>query len=211
MRLLALLAALASASLAVEPPAYLRSVSDQRDISGINENDRTLSDGIRQVDERVDDLPTLDGDNAWTGNQTHSGTESFSGTTNHSGPTNFTASVTASSTFTLTNATMIGPQIIQAWALFIGTSPYTILDSIGVTSITYIGAGDYRVNFSTPFANEHFAVTCNADRNASFTATICNPTETGTRDVRSIRLATHRSDSTADDAIRVNFMAVGRR
>lgn len=204
MRLLALLAALVTASLAVEPPSYLRSVSDQRDISGINENDRTLSDGIRQVDERVDDLPTLDGDNAWTGDNSFSETTNLNGTNNLNGPTN------ARSTFTF-QADVIGPQIIQAWALFIGTSPYTILDSIGVTSITYIGAGDYRVNFSTPFASEHFAVTCDADRNASFTATICNPTETGTRDVRSIRLATHRSDSTADDAIRVNFMAVGRR
>lgn len=136
----------------------------------------------------------------------------FGGAIKADGVTTFNAKTVHKSTADFSAATMIGPQIIQVWAHFIGTSPYTILDSVNVTSITRIATGDYRVNLSTPFSSAFFSATCTIDETASaFTGAICGEGTDGVRTGQSIRLSTFRSDSTQEDAVRVNVMAVGRR
>lgn len=141
-----------------------------------------------------------------------SGGTVFSGTVKADGIATFNAKTVYKSTADFTAATMIGPQIIQTWAYFIGTSPYTIIDGVNVTSITRIATGDYRLNFSTPFVSAFFAATCTIDQTASaFTGAICGEGFSGTRTGQSARIQTYRSDSTQEDAVRINFMAVGRR
>ena len=82
-----------------------------------------------------------------------------SGQTNLAGETKFEGATYSRSTFTF-QADVIGPQIIQAWVHFVGTGTVVIMDSVGVSSITDIGTGDYRINLSTPFARAEFLTLC---------------------------------------------------
>ena len=206
IRLFGFLAAIfwtAVLAIAIEPPNYLRAVSDQKDVGAVNENDRALSDGIRQVDERVDDLPTLSGNNAWTGNQTFAGSSTFND------PAVFNDSVTVNARAAF-NGDVVGPQIIQAWAHFVGTGTVVLYDSVGVSSVTDIGNGDYRVNFSTPFANGNFLFGCTIGY-ASAASILC-ARNTAEADTKSVRVSVI-SGTTANpiDVDRVNLMIVGRR
>ena len=45
----------------------------------------------------------------------------------------------------------------KAWVNFNGTGTIVIRDQFNVNSITDLGLGDYRVNFTTPLANNRYA------------------------------------------------------
>lgn len=70
-------------------------------------------------------------------------------------PNTFAGTLTTRSTTSLLG-TIVGPQIIQAWAHFVGTGTVALLDSVGVSSVTDVGVGAYRVNFSTPMTNSNY-------------------------------------------------------
>jgi len=44
----------------------------------------------------------------------------------------------------------------KAWIAYNGTAQ-TILSSFNVSSVTYVGAGNYTINFTTAFANTNYA------------------------------------------------------
>lgn len=52
----------------------------------------------------------------------------------------------------------VDKQMCNEWAVFNGVTTVTIGDSIGISSITRTGAGQYTVNLSTPYATINYAV-----------------------------------------------------
>lgn len=64
------------------------------------------------------------------------------------------------------NGAAVGNQLVQVWAHFVGTGTVVILDSVGVSSVTDLGAGSWRVNFTTPFATNGYAASCTSQRAA---------------------------------------------
>ena len=54
----------------------------------------------------------------------------------------------------------------KAWVNFNGTGTVAIRDSYNVSSVTDLATGDYRVNFTTSFANTNYCPT------TGFTATV---------------------------------------
>lgn len=137
-----------------------------------------------------------------------SGDATFGGAVKTQGSTSLEGPTSARSTFTF-QADAIGPQIIQAWAHFVGTGTVVIMDSVGVSSITDIGAGEYRVNFSTPFAGAQFSVQCTVGAVVGGER-IC-ARESTENDRSSARILIQNAAGSAADANRVNVWAVGRR
>lgn len=45
----------------------------------------------------------------------------------------------------------------KAWANFTGSATVTLNQSLNVTSVTDLGTGDYRLNFTSPFADAFYA------------------------------------------------------
>lgn len=54
-------------------------------------------------------------------------------------------------------------QLAKAWVNFNGTGTIAIRSSFGVSSITDLGVGQYRVNFSTAFADANYCAICGID------------------------------------------------
>lgn len=102
---------------------------------------------------------------------------------------------------------LVGPQIVQAWAHFTGTGTYAIMDGVGITSITSLATGDYRINFSTPFLNINYAASCLSSMGGMFCAG-------GVAEIRAVsadRVRIFDAAGVAQDSNRVSYMAVGRR
>lgn len=89
----------------------------------------------------------------------------FTGKNSFTNASTFTGTAYFGSSTTL-KGSLFGPQIVQAWAVFYGTGSYNIVDGVGVTSITHVTTGDYRVNFSTPFLTNFYGFGCTASRAA---------------------------------------------
>lgn len=126
---------------ATQPSVQLRTLDGARDVESVNNNFRNQADDITKQEERIQALedgvvsPILAGDNTFTGENTFTGDVKIGGE-------------------------VVAPLLISAFVKFVGTGTVVIVgDSVNVSSITDFGTGNYRVNFSTPFASVFF--TCN--------------------------------------------------
>jgi len=73
----------------------------------------------------------------------------------------------------------------RAWVNFNGVAPSSIRDSFNVASVTDLGVGRYRVNFSTSFANPSYAAVSTAGSDITD-----YPTQSNTQDHTSFNGAT---------------------
>ena len=130
----------ASVALASEVPFTVQEVQQGRDVSSLNENFRSLSDGVRQAPKKKGDN-TLTGDNTFSGNTTLSGSTTQSGdltvtgrtqlsSTTVIGPVTFTASVTAQ-----VGVLMPGNQVTFTPALH--NSSFTVVPTGTFTNTTF--------------------------------------------------------------------------
>ncbi|MFU0965704.1 hypothetical protein [Kluyvera ascorbata] len=52
----------------------------------------------------------------------------------------------------------VDKQMCNEWCVFNGVTTITMGDSLGISSVTRTGAGQYTVNLSTPYATTNYAV-----------------------------------------------------
>ncbi len=64
------------------------------------------------------------------------------------------------------------PGVAKAWVSFNGTGSLTVNDSHGVTSVTDLGVGSYRINLSQTMANANYCVVCSCRRTATTGAVV---------------------------------------
>jgi len=180
-------------ALALETPFPVKEVSDSRDASAVNQNFRSLSDSLKKERNRINELPTLAGDNNWTGSSTF-GDVSID-----------TATINFASTF---NGPMIGPQIVSVWVNFTGTGTVTIQDSYGVgpSSVSRLGTGNYRIFFSTPFVNDDYSFSMGVKDTGGARFGYLDA-----QDAASVDMRTSNTGGSSVDTQSVSFMAVGRQ
>lgn len=133
----------------------------------------------------------LAADQTFTGVNTFNSVSSFVGASQYTGP-------------------MTGPQIIQVWARFVATGTVAIMDEVGVTSITDIADGEYRVNFSAPFLSGNFLTICTAEDSGASSERICER-YSAESDATSVRLQVLNGSGTGTDPDKVSVAIIGRR
>jgi hypothetical protein len=57
--------------------------------------------------------------------------------------------------------------LAKAWVNFNGTGTLAVRDSFNVSSVTDLGAGNYRINFATPIANANYAYSAEVESSTS--------------------------------------------
>lgn len=58
------------------------------------------------------------------------------------------------------NIPSLDKKMASAWVRFNGVGSVAVVDSFNVSSITDLGTGLYRVNYSNPLSNSNYAVFC---------------------------------------------------
>ena len=149
-----LLLLLANTARAADPPYFLRDSGGRRDVGGINENVRSLSDSARATQNDLDALEAayktdlLDDDNTWTGTNTFNSSTTFNGgvfgTINASTEGVIAVSYTLGSTagVCITGSTLtMTTQAVNAEMSFTGTTSNT--SASGVTNFNVLQDGAY--------------------------------------------------------------------
>jgi hypothetical protein len=89
----------------------------------------------------------------------------------------------------------------RAWVNFDGTGTVSIRAAVNVSSITDLGVGEYRVNFTTPMPDANYSVIATAsgiDRSNNNTA--IHILDGGTYSVSAVTLLNELSDGTNEDS-----------
>lgn len=101
-----------------------------------------------------------------------------------------------------------------AWASFSATGGViTILDGVGISSITYIGVGEYEINFDAPFANKDYAeaysgaLSSSAARGGTCVGVKLNST-TSNKNTTSIIITTFLGSSSSSAALQFDLPSV---
>ena len=113
--------------------------------------------------------------------------------------------------FSLTTAS----GVVTAWVNFQGTGTVTIRKSLGVSSVSDNGTGDYTVNFSITFPDANYAFTTNAEpRTASdyYLGVVATNTSQAylSKTTTSIQINTATANGGVADMFDVNVLFVGR-
>jgi hypothetical protein len=100
-----------------------------------------------------------------------------------------------------------GATAVQAWVSFNGMGGAAILDSLDISSVTYLGTGYYQVNFTTPRPNSSYCLASSVtDSTTPGSAVNIAWVEVGSRSPSSFILRTAQAASGPADSTDVCVM-----
>ncbi|MDI6774013.1 MAG: hypothetical protein QME60_01260 [Verrucomicrobiota bacterium] len=145
---------------------------DIRDAAAVNQNNRALADAMRKTNADVRDLPTLAGDNSWTGVNTWGGTSKFNGVSTftaseyHASPATFVSTLTINGG-AFTTAARFDGIILGGWSI-VSTKTVSAATSVAFTNLSSSFPIRLTINYIQNSANAVLDMTFNDDTGANY-------------------------------------------
>lgn len=100
-------------------------------------------------------------------------------------------------------ADVAGPGLCKAWVLFNGIGTVAIRGAFNVSSVTDLGTGSYRINFTQAMSDDNYSAVCgtpshntrvpsSGSKTASYADILCNNSANAANDVDNIGVAIFR-------------------
>tara|TARA_R110000765_G_scaffold304989_1_gene398905 strand:+ start:139 stop:525 length:387 start_codon:yes stop_codon:yes gene_type:complete len=111
------------------------------------------------------------------------------------------------STTTQPSIPALDKRMAKVWGNFKGNNTVAINSSYGVSSITDLATGSYRVSFSTNFANINYASFADTSDNNQNTALLITHTAYDSKAVGSEKVMAQTDDGNIEDVETFNYLA----